>query len=117
MAFPIYAALKEAFPGAKFKGYDPVVPRDVTEKAFGFEAARSLDDAFNGADVACLLTNHIELQNLDLATATLKMGKPALVYDMWNMHDVRMDTLPPDVHFIALGREKIALGRETIAVA
>lgn len=117
MAFPIYAALKEAFPDARFKGYDPVVPKDVAEKAFGFEAAHSLDDAFTGADVAFLLTNHTELQNLDLATATLKMSKPALVYDMWNMHDVRMDTLPPDVHFIALGREKIALGRETVAVA
>lgn len=107
MAFPIYRALKELFPQSEFRGYDPVVPRYVTESAFGFSTASSLDDAFDGADIAFLLTNHIELQNLDLATSTRRMSSPALVYDLWNMHEVTPDTLPARVRFIALGREKV----------
>ena len=109
MAFPIYAALKDAFPDSTFRGFDPVVRPDVTESAFGFEAVRHFEEAFEGADIVFLLNNHVELQNLDLATATQRMSTPALVYDLWNMHDVAPDTLPAGVRFIALGREKMEL--------
>lgn len=111
MAVPIHRALQERFPGAVFRGFDAVVGASAIEEHFGFEAVPSLEAAFDGADLVLLLNNHPALQQMDLANLAARMNRPALVYDLWNMHDDAAEAMPEGVTALALGSECLEGGQ------
>lgn len=102
MAKPIFAALKERFPGARFKAYDPMVSASNVA-AFGAEPCESLRDAFDSSHLAVILNNHPELSGMPLETLAETMARPALVYDFWNNFVARDLHLPTGVGYAALG--------------
>jgi UDP-N-acetyl-D-mannosaminuronic acid dehydrogenase len=106
MALPIYNELKAVFPGAFFRGFDPVVARGVTEEFFGFPSAASLPAAFEGADLVMMLNNHTAFQQMDIAALAASMRRPGIVYDLWNMHDDVAASMPEGVMALALGSEQ-----------
>lgn len=108
MARPILHALREAFPGARFKGFDAVVPPQEVRR-FGLEPADSLADALSDASLALILNNHPVFQSMPLSTLARKMKQPALVYDFWNCFEAKDLHLPPGVGYVALGSHGRAL--------
>ena len=106
MAKPIHAALAKVFPGAKFRGYDPVVPHELARSFFGIEIAQSLSEAFTGSDMAVIMNNHAAFRAMDIGAFAQGMNRPSLIYDFWNMFDDVEDRLPQGCHYMALGSER-----------
>jgi UDP-N-acetyl-D-mannosaminuronate dehydrogenase len=107
MAVPIYKELKAVFPDAVFRGFDPVVAPSAAEEFFGFQSVTSLPAAFDGADIVMMLNNHTTFQQLDLAALAASMRRPGIVYDLWNMHDDVVASMPEGVVALALGSEQV----------
>ncbi len=108
MAKPVFAALREAFPGARFRGYDAVVPHPAIA-AFGVEPQATLEAAFEGASVALILNNHPSFAAMPLSTLSERMRKPAFVYDFWASFDPSELHLAPGVGYVALGSHARAI--------
>ena len=107
MAKPIHDALKDVFPGAVFRGYDPVVSSSAAREFFGFDTVATLEDAFAGSDLVMILNNHSVFQQMDLAALAAGMSRPGIVYDLWNMHDDVDASMPDGVIAFALGSERL----------
>lgn len=64
-------------------GHDFLVAPDVVRR-LGV-APCSLDEAFDGADGALIITDHPDYRRLDVASVLPRMRRPALVYDCWRV--------------------------------
>jgi UDP-N-acetyl-D-mannosaminuronic acid dehydrogenase len=107
MAYPIYQALRVAFPNAVFRGYDAVVAPSAAKAFFGFDTVETLEDAFTGADLVMILNNHASFQQMDMAALAYFMNRPGIVYDLWNLHDDVDQAMPEGVVALALGSERV----------
>jgi UDP-N-acetyl-D-mannosaminuronic acid dehydrogenase len=105
MAYPIFRELEARFPEAVFRGYDAAVAAEAATAFFGFSILSSLSEAFDGADIVLILNNHSAFQRMDLSTLANSMHRPGIVYDLWNMHDDIMDSMPAGIVALALGNE------------
>lgn len=103
MAFPVLAALRAAFPGASFRGFDAVVADKQIGSAFGITPCGSLRDALRGAHLALVLNNHRVFAAHKLESLCEEMARPGIYYDFWNMHKVGRFSLPENVYYISLG--------------
>ena len=101
-AKPLLAKLKEAFPGASFRGFDAVVSA-ADQRAFGLEPMASLTDVLDGAHVAVIHNNHPVFASMPLESLADRMARPGIVYDLWN-HFARSSVLMPE------GRIYVCLG-------
>lgn len=99
--------LKTVLPNAEFWGYDPVVKFDAIAE-FGLKPHKEAEDAFKGANLVLILNNHPFFSSIPIETWTLKMAKPAVVYDFWNNFRNESLCLPDGVQYIALGSHKYA---------
>lgn len=108
MAIPIHAAVKELFPDAYFRGFDPIVsPQDVKE--LGFDPAATIEDAFSGAHLVLILNNHPFFGSMLVSELAEKMERPSLVYDFWNHFTTANPLMPRGVGYAALGSHGTAL--------
>lgn len=107
MARPILSALREQFPGATLRGFDPVVAAAEVE-AFGLEPMPSLAAALAGANVAVIANNHPAFGGMALETLARTMARPGLVYDFWNNFDSRSLRMPAGTGYMALGSHGLA---------
>jgi UDP-N-acetyl-D-mannosaminuronic acid dehydrogenase len=101
-ARPLLAKLKEAFPGAGFRGFDAVVPADA-QRAFGLEPMASLPDALAGANIAVFHNNHALFAAMPLETLADSMGRPGIIYDLWNNFARGSVRMPEGRIYICLG--------------
>lgn len=108
MAKHVFAALREAFPGAQFRGYDAVVPASAIQ-AFGVEPQCSLEEAFEGASIAVILNNHPVFPAMPLSVLSERMRKPAFVYDFWASFDASELHLAAGAGYVALGSHARAI--------
>ncbi len=106
MAMPILEALRQAFPDARFVGFDPVVPEDAAREFFGIETASTLSAACAGASVVVFANNHPVFQGMDLPALAATMTAPGVIYDYWNMHNGETDVMPEGVRYLSLGSER-----------
>ncbi|MBI1207576.1 MAG: nucleotide sugar dehydrogenase [Azospirillum sp.] len=102
MAKPIMDALRQEFPGAVLRGYDPVTPLEEIRE-FGLEPVASLEAALSGAHLAVIANNHPVFSAMRLDRAVEAMAKPCFVYDFWNNFDARSLRLPGSAGYMALG--------------
>ena len=102
MARPVFARLREAFPNAKFRGYDAVVSNENI-RSLGLEPVDSLGSAFENASVIIILNNHPVFSSMPIHDLTTGMARPGLVYDFWNFFKTVDLHLPKDVFYMALG--------------
>ena len=106
MAKPIFEALKEAFPGAVFRSYDPVVSPAVSRDFLdGVEPHETLESAARDADLLVIMNNHPRFAVMEVTAVAGLMHSPGIVYDYWNMHDDVDDSMPPGIVYMALGSE------------
>lgn len=107
VAAPVLAALRAAFPRARFRGYDPVVDREDVA-AFGLEPAPGLTAAFEGANLVLVLNNHPAFAEMPLGSLAARLAAPGVVYDCWNTAAARDLHLPPGTRYVALGGHGVA---------
>jgi len=103
MALPILAALRRAFPGATFRGYDPMVTAEAIRETFALEPISGLDAAFEAAHLVVIANNHPAFADMPIGGLSKRMARPAAIYDFWNNFDGRDLGLAEDVCYLALG--------------
>jgi nucleotide sugar dehydrogenase len=101
-ARPILASLKQMFPRARFRCFDPVVGIEA-QREFGLEPTTSIEAALDGAHLALILNNHRSFGQMPLESLADGMATPAVVYDLWNNFDPASLILPGGRHYISLG--------------
>ncbi len=108
MARPILAALAEAYPAARFGGYDALVDDKIIAREFDITSMPTLEDAFEGAHLVVIANNHPAFGAMPLESLAAAMARPGLIYDFWNNFDSRELTLPDETGYMALGSHGLA---------
>ncbi len=103
MAKPILAALRGAFPGAKFRGFDAVVPTQLARDMFGLDLVPSLAEAFAGSNLIVIANNHPCFERMPLAALAETMARPSVIFDFWNNFGGMNVELPEGVTYTGLG--------------
>jgi UDP-N-acetyl-D-mannosaminuronic acid dehydrogenase len=106
MAKPILAEIRSAFPRALVVGFDPVVGEAEAREYFDIDIAPNLAEAVEGAAVVIIANNHPVFQGMEVAAAAMRMARPGLVYDYWNMHAGVDEAMPEGVYYLSLGSER-----------
>jgi UDP-N-acetyl-D-mannosaminuronic acid dehydrogenase len=101
-AKPVFDRLKELFPNATFKGFDPMV-KAADIRAFGLEPCSDLPAAFAGSHAVVLLNNHPLLSTMPISDLAETMARPSFIYDLWSNFSAPELTLPGGVGYAALG--------------
>lgn len=107
LAEPLVALLKARYPAAELVGWDPLVA-DAGIRTLGLEPSDSLERAFDGASLVLIQNNHECFAQMDLAGLSVRMAKPAMIYDYWSQHNPRTTRLARGVSYHALGAFHIA---------
>jgi nucleotide sugar dehydrogenase len=102
MAIPLIKAIAEAFPGAKLRGYDAVVPPEQI-KSLDLEPVSTLEQAFSGSNLLIIQNNHPCFANMPVERLASAMAKPGIVYDFWNHFSARELHMPHGTGYMALG--------------
>jgi UDP-N-acetyl-D-mannosaminuronic acid dehydrogenase len=82
-------------------GHDFTVPPEQIA-AMGLEPV-SIEDGFDRADAAMVLTDHAGYRLLDLRSLSGHMSRPAVVFDAFGVLD-QPETLAPGITYLRLGR-------------
>jgi UDP-N-acetyl-D-mannosaminuronic acid dehydrogenase len=114
LAFPLIAELKKAVPLAVLFGFDPAVAPDQAV-TMGVNAARSIEEAFAGADLVVFQNNNPRFERLSLFKLAATMAPGGLIYDMWNQFDPDQLILPHGIRYAGLG-SWVLLQRSTKAL-
>jgi nucleotide sugar dehydrogenase len=107
MARPILAALHEAFPQGRYRGFDAVVPADIVQLAFDLTPAATLEEAFDDANLVVLANNHPCFAGMPVERLAERMAAPGLIYDYWNNFDGPELKMPDGVRYMALGSHRL----------
>jgi len=104
MAKPVFEQLKVVFPGAKFRGFDPVISAEKI-RDLGIEPVSSIEDAFKEASLVLILNNHPIFAQMDIERLSHLLARPSLIYDFWNNFTDRKLHLPDhlNIYYAALG--------------
>ena len=103
MAKPILAALRDAFPDARFRGFDAVVPQDIIHETFGLTPVATIADAFTGSHLVVIANNHPCFEAMPLSALADSMARPAVIFDFWNNFGAAGVELPSEVTYTGLG--------------
>lgn len=101
----LFNILKQEFPDAEYRGYDPVVSKKAI-KSLGLKPKNYLKDAFKGSHLVLILNNHPQFATLPIDMLSETMARPALIYDFWNHFHSKTVDLPEGVQYIGLGNHK-----------
>jgi UDP-N-acetyl-D-mannosaminuronic acid dehydrogenase len=107
MAKPVLLRLREAFPNAEFRGYDPVVSHADT-RGFGLAPVAALEQAFADSSLIVILNNHPVFSAMPIDDLATGMKKPGIIYDFWNCFKTADLQPPQGVAYIALGSHGLA---------
>jgi UDP-N-acetyl-D-mannosaminuronic acid dehydrogenase len=103
MAKPILASLREAFPGAHYRGFDPVVAEPIVRDEFHLEPVASIAAAFAGSHLVVIANNHPCFERMPLSALAETMARPAVIFDFWNNFGAANVELPTHVTYTGLG--------------
>lgn len=104
----ILHALKQQFPDAEYRGYDPVVSHEAIA-SLGLKPKDHLSDAFKDAHLVLILNNHPQFATLPIDLLSERMARPGLIYDFWNHFHSKTVDLPEGVQYIGLGNHKFII--------
>lgn len=107
MAIPVLKNLKEKFPNAELRGFDPVVKaREI--KNLGLNSYDNLVDALDGANLLVIVNNHKVFEQITLEIMFSAMPDRAIIYDYWG-------NFPPDSNDESGDRCYVSLGNHCFA--
>jgi UDP-N-acetyl-D-mannosaminuronic acid dehydrogenase len=101
VSIQIHNLLKTILPKAEIYGFDPMVSQEEAN-AYGIKMHKTLDDSFEGANVLLMANNNKFFANIDLDTLSVKLDKPAIIYDYWGRFDNK-HTFPDGVNYSSWG--------------
>jgi len=84
MARPILRALRQAFPGGSFGGYDAMIAPEEIERQFDITGFDSLQAAFDHANLIVIANNYATFETMDIEGLSASMAPPGIIYDYWN---------------------------------
>lgn len=99
-AYQLVECLKKHWKDAVYMGFDSLVTDDDVA-TLGIERVLDIPTAFQNADLVFLHNNHPDLQRLDLPVLYTTMADSGVIYDFWNMYDIK--TIPQGVKYCGLG--------------
>ena len=102
MARPILDVVRKQFPAGIYRGYDAEVGDQEIEE-FGLVPCPTIDQATRGAHLVMILNNHEVFGTMQLEDLAHEMGRPSIVYDLWNTFVTSDLRLPKGCHYVALG--------------
>jgi nucleotide sugar dehydrogenase len=103
MAKPLIDELRRYFPAAHLRGWDAVATSQAIGETFNIDAGRDMASTVAGANLVLIANNHPCFQELLLDEMAEELGRPALIYDLWNHFAARDLRLPDGVFYMALG--------------
>ena len=103
MVRPLLNELRRCFPRARLRGWDAAVTADAISAAFKVDAKSDMASAVAGANLVLIANNHPYFQEILLDEMAEELGRPALIYDLWNHFSARDLKLPAGVFYMALG--------------
>jgi UDP-N-acetyl-D-mannosaminuronic acid dehydrogenase len=102
MAFPLWKALKSAFPDGRFVAHDPVIESETLIK-LAMTPVETLEEAFRNSNLIVVANNHPIYAGMPLEALAATMAMPALIYDCWNNFIESPMRLTGAVQYITLG--------------
>lgn len=102
MAKPVFDALLAAYPEATFRGFDAVVSETDIQN-FGLVPKGTLQQAFEGTNLALILNNHPVFSSMPIGQFAVQMARPGLIYDFWNCFSAADLHMPEGTGYMALG--------------
>jgi len=72
--------------GINLSAHDPVVSKEKI-RSTGMQPTKNLVDGFKNADCVIIMTNHRAYRRKNILSFLIKMSKPALFYDPWQLHN------------------------------
>ena len=98
--YPLVESLKKHWPDADYFGFDALAT-DTDVATLNIARVNDIASAFQDADLIILHNNHQDLQTLDLAKLGSTMSKNGVIYDFWNMYDIK--SIPKGLAYCGLG--------------
>ena len=86
VSIQIHDILKKTFPRAQIYGFDPMVSQSEAS-TYGIQLHKTLADSFDGASIVLMANNNKIFANIDIDSLSMKLSKPALIYDYWGRFD------------------------------
>ncbi|MBI1330143.1 MAG: nucleotide sugar dehydrogenase [Alphaproteobacteria bacterium] len=105
LALPMIASLKEIFPAATIRTFDPVVKPEAVAM-LDVTACATLEQAFDGASLVIIQNNHEAFARMPIAELAGAMATPGLIYDYWNQHRAQDLALPDGIVYAGLGNTR-----------
>lgn len=100
--YELLDALRAAWPTAKLRGYDALVP-EVNIRTLEIEPAVTMQDACRGADLVIVHNNHPVFSDMPVDELSAVMARPGIFYDFWNHFDPTAVSMAPGTRYLALG--------------
>lgn len=100
--YDLLDALRAAWPAARLRGFDALVPRDGIE-GLGLQPMASMAEACQGADLVIIHNNHPLFADMPVEALTGAMNKPGIFYDFWNHFDPVAVNVAKGTRYVALG--------------
>jgi UDP-N-acetyl-D-mannosaminuronic acid dehydrogenase len=107
MAKPILDAMRNEYPAAEFRGFDPIAV-EAEVRDMGLTPCSSIEQATEGASIALVLNNHRMFEQTDLAVIARNMASPGVIYDFWSQFRADNARLPAGVGYVAFGNRSLA---------
>jgi len=103
MAVPIIRALRAEFAGARFRAFDPQVSTQESAALLDCPAVDTLEQAFAGADIVCVLNAHVAFRSMPVASLSAAMSEQGVIYDFWNLFSGKIVEFRRGVKYVAVG--------------
>lgn len=103
-------AMRKTFPGAEIVGQDFAVAHGAIEE-LGLTAA-TIDQAFENAHAVVIANNNAKYEWLDLDRLMATMARPAVIYDCWNVLQLKAGDTPEGIRYVRLGSVNATISKE-----
>lgn len=100
--YDLLAALRGAYPKARLRGFDPLVP-EANVRTLEIEPAATMHAACAGAHLVIVHNNHPVFADMPIDELSQAMAKPGIFYDLWNHFDPVAAPMAPNTRYLALG--------------
>jgi len=101
VSIQIHDLFKTILPKAEIYGFDPMVSQKEASR-YGIKMHKTLGDSFEGTNIVLMANNNKVFANIDLDTLSMKLDKPAMIYDYWGRFDNK-HTFPTGVNYSSWG--------------
>lgn len=101
-AIKLIDELKKNFPRSKIYGHDLLVENEFYKK-YKIKKFEKINDIFKNSSIVIIHNNHPAYLKMNLHYLSNSMKQDGLIYDFWNIFNVKKSELANNVQYISLG--------------